>query len=148
MIDVSDSIQKFEWISPLQEAFKNKEDLLLLAHNDPTSGILGLVNCIRREPSGDKTRCVFLQTEAPRLNLEEHFYKEQLRKGFAVNVYKDGKWGTYRHLLLNNKQIVGNCTVHITRKGDLSSFKWIENNHYISQRSELVHVCYIYYPCF
>jgi hypothetical protein len=47
-----------------------------------------------------------------------------------MNVYSDGKWGSYRHLPL------GTCTsiavphahINIGTRGDLSSFRWIEGN--------------------
>lgn len=127
VLDISDKHHDFKWLIPLQTAAKNSEEgLVLLAHDDPMSGILGLVNCMRREPGEEKTRCIFLQTEAPDFN--SHVYRNQLKKSFAINVYNNGSWGTYRHLLLNTDiESKSNCSVHLQRKSDLCSLKWIEN---------------------
>lgn len=140
--DISDTFHDFKWLSPLKVAIENRnnQDLVLFVHDDPTSGILGLVNCMRREPSGENTRCVFLQCPAPEFDSNDIFYKKQLKKGLAINVYQNQLWGTYRHLLLNSSHNASDCTVHITRKGDLSSLKWVENNQFISKQSELVQV--------
>lgn len=144
VLDISDNSHDFKWLSPLQKAVKNSKDhdLLILARDDPTSGILGLVNCMRRESGSERTRCVFLQHQTPNFCSDNTFYRKQLKKGFAMNVYKNKTWGTYRHLLLGSTQISSHCTVHITRRGDLSSFSWIENNEFSSPGSELVHVCF------
>lgn len=129
VIDVSDC-DNFGWIAPLQEAIKNdsEDEILLLAHDDPNNGILGLLNCIRREPGGEKARCVFLQSEAVKFDPDDEFYRNQLKKGLAINVYKNGKWGGYRHLLLEQFAEIDckHCYAGVTTRGDLSSFKWIE----------------------
>lgn len=130
VVDISDTTN-FAWLPCLQEAVKdNSKNVVVLARNDNTNGILGFVNCLRKEPGCQKTTCVFLQDKAPDFNSNDAFYKDQLDKGFVTNVYKHGKWGTYRHLLLNNsrKVMTEHCVAEVTVRGDLSSAKWLEGD--------------------
>lgn len=58
------SNKEFSWLPILQKALKTddasaKQKIILVAENDPTNGIIGLFNCIRREPGGERTRYVF-----------------------------------------------------------------------------------------
>lgn len=55
-ISVND--KEFSWVMNLKEklAVSIKENLWLLSSHEPTSGILGLVNCLRREPEGERIR--------------------------------------------------------------------------------------------
>lgn len=128
LINLKDSAENFEWLIKLQAAIKNQENVLLYSQNDLFNGILGLTKCIRKELGGDKTRCFIIRDEAPQFNIDAQFYREQLQKGFAINVYKNKTWGTYRHLLLEETEAVNNkhCFVNALNRGDLSSLKWIE----------------------
>jgi len=47
-----------------------------------------------------------------------------------MNIYIDGKWGSYRHLPLDGcaTVTVPHAWVKIMTTGDLSSFKWLEGN--------------------
>lgn len=129
VIDITNAPSKFGWLASLQEAVKSDNgNVLVVAQNDPNNGILGLVNCIRREPGGEKARCIFMQSSAPAFDADSEFYANQLRRGYVINVYKDGKWGTYRHLLLEDTAQIESehCVANVTTRGDLSSLTWIE----------------------
>lgn len=128
-IDMSHSSEKFDWLNPLQSAISNEEHVILYAEKDPLNGILGFLNCLRKEPGGEHIKCVFLQdVSAPPFNPDDEFYRSILDKGLAFNVYKGGKWGTYRHLKLKVPyyKAVDNCFANVMVKGDLSSFSWVE----------------------
>jgi fatty acid synthase len=76
-------------------------------------------------------RCFFiLDTSAPPFDLNLPLYWKQLNKDLVMNIYSDGRWGSYRHLPLDNSATV--TTPHawakIMNPGDLSSFKWLEGN--------------------
>lgn len=127
--DFTSSTKSFDWISALQNAIKSNEGVVLYAENDDLSGILGFVNCLRREQSVQKLRCIFIKDRrAPPFDPQLDFYKNQLNKGMAINVYENGSWGTYRHLLLddNNEIESERCFATNTVMGDLNSLKWIE----------------------
>lgn len=73
-------------------------------------------------------RCVFIvDKNAPIFSLEDPFYKTQLKKDLALNVYKNKVWGSYRHLLLEPlSQIEAeHGVINTTVRGDLSSLKWL-----------------------
>lgn len=85
---------------------------------------------------------------APEFSLEDPFYKTQLKKDLALNVYKNKVWGSYRHLLLEPSSLieVQHCCVNTTVRGDLSSLKWLSGPlvPYTKQSKEpdLIHVYY------
>lgn len=112
----------------MQTILKDDCKVTLFAQNDLLSGALGFINCLRREPGGSNVALVVTTGDAPKFDVNDPFYSEQLEKGIAINVLENGKWGTYRHLLMEEAGLVerehmfGNNTV----RGDLSSLKWIE----------------------
>jgi hypothetical protein len=63
-------------------------------------------------------------------NLSLPLYQQQLNKDLVMNIYIDGKWGSYRHLPLDTcaAVTVPHAWVTIMTPGDLSSFKWLEGN--------------------
>ncbi|KAJ9600111.1 hypothetical protein L9F63_009587 [Diploptera punctata] len=123
----------YDWLPKVQTAINNNSNqhILLVAQGEEINGILGLVNCIRKEPGGENVRCVFIPDKmAPKFDYNLKFYRDQLNKDIAVNIYKNGKWGTYRHIPLECNALVtvpyAYCNVLI--RGDLSTLKWIEGN--------------------
>lgn len=143
--NMSNSGESFDWLNPLQTAISNGKNVILYAQNEPLNGILGLFNCLRKEPDGGNVKCVFVQDVSdPPFNPNNKFYRNVLDKGLAVNVYKSGKWGTYRHLKLKAPfcKAVDHSFVSIGTKGDLSSFCWIQAKEQDPNDSttELVHV--------
>lgn len=121
-----------DWLKPLQKAL-SEGTVLAYSYQDSNSGILGFINCLRKEPSGERLRCFFINDkEAPEFNLESPFFKEQFDFGHVINVFMDGQWGGYRHLRLNeclsliprNDHVFANSLV----KGDLSSVLWLQGH--------------------
>lgn len=105
---------------------------------------------MRREPGGLNVNTFFLMDQdLPQFNVKHLLYLQQLEKNMAVNVYKNGKWGTYRHLLLDSASEVEaeHCYVNVTTRGDLSSLRWIEGplqaTTTMKPESLLLHVYYV-----
>lgn len=147
-IDMSQSSKEYDWLSSLQTAIANGKSVTLYAEKDPLNGILGFVNCLRKEPGGENIKCIFVQdVNAPVFDNNEKFYEKILSKGLAFNVYKDGKWGTYRHVKLQNafQKVDNNCFVNPTVRGDLSSLAWIQKSSYqnteLDPEKEFISVC-------
>lgn len=71
---------------------------------------------------------MFLPDSSPEFDIFHPFYKEQLSKNLAVNILKNGQWGTYRHLLLENNgdNLLEHCYMNSVVPGDLSSLRWLE----------------------
>ncbi|XP_067208782.1 fatty acid synthase-like isoform X1 [Linepithema humile] len=99
---------EFSWLEQLKSILnaenesRNAAKIILVSEKDSECGLLGLVNCLRKEPGGESIRGVFIQDEtAPEFSLHELFYAEQLRIDLIINVLRPGKtWGSYRHLPL------------------------------------------------
>jgi len=99
---------EFSWLEQLKSILnetnesRNVAKIILVSEKDPECGLLGLVNCLRREPGGESIRGVFIQdVTAPEFSLHEPLYAEQLRNDLIINVLRPDKtWGSYRHLPL------------------------------------------------
>lgn len=85
-----DSTENYEWLDVLKTAVKDSKNVIAVADNNQRSGIVGLVNCIRKEPDGTKVSCVFVDdNRAPAFSLENPLYQEQLKLGLAINIYRN-----------------------------------------------------------
>lgn len=122
-------LKDLQWIQELQTLKQTGKETLVFSQSDPINGILGFVNCIRREPGGETIKGLFIQDDvAPAVDLNLEFYQKQLRKGLAINVFKNGQWGTYKHLLLRPELVAEkqHALVKQLSKCNLSSLKWVE----------------------
>ncbi|XP_044764578.1 fatty acid synthase-like [Coccinella septempunctata] len=129
IIKVSEKDEEFRWLPSLQSALKNDKHVLVYAQNEPLNGLMGLFNCARREPGGNNIVCVLIYgEEAPPFDPEHPFYKEQLSRHMAINIYKDGAWGTYRHFSLSDVEQIDceHSFVCSMTRGDMSSLRWLQ----------------------
>ncbi|XP_077295535.1 fatty acid synthase-like [Arctopsyche grandis] len=144
-IQIKESDERFIWIDEVKENMEGNIKLMLFAENEKLNGILGLVNCLRREPGGEVVNCVaIMDPKAPRFDPDNPLYEVQIDKELSMNVFKDGQWGTYRHLVLEELQNfpVDHAYVNITTRGDLSSLRWIEGDLNIHKENNVFHVYY------
>lgn len=76
---------------------------------------------------------LFIQDSgAKKFSLSEKINCDQLRKDLVTNVYKNGVFGCYRHLKLENVNDeaalnVEHAYINTLVRGDLSSLRWIES---------------------
>lgn len=99
---------EFSWLKQLKSIMSAESELtnatriILVGEKDTECGLLGLVNCLKKEPGGELIRGVFIQDEnAPEFSLHDPFYAKQLQMDLFINVLRPGKiWGSYRHLPL------------------------------------------------
>jgi len=96
---------EFSWLEQLISSLNvenNIQRIILVGEKDSECGLLGLVNCLRRESGGELIRGVLIQDEtAPKFSLDEPFYAKQLQIDLIINVLRPGMiWGSYRHLPL------------------------------------------------
>ena len=127
-VKIQSNDENYEWLQELDKSIK-EGPVLAVAEKEELSGILGLVNCILREPNGNNLKCVFVvDTNAPLFDPVHPFYKSQLELGHSINIFKNGNWGSYRHLTLDHNNEVspysGHCFANSLTKGDMSSLKW------------------------
>lgn len=87
IVKISSQDIEYSWIEEIKTAVASGP-VTLVAEKESYSGILGLVNCLRREPIGQLITCVFIaDPKAPTFDPEHALYKAQLRLGLAINVY-------------------------------------------------------------
>lgn len=137
----------FDWIDAVKAAMK-KGSIVLVAENEPLNGLIGLVNCLRKEPDGLRVQCLFIDDpKAHKFSLDDPFYQNQLKLRLAINVLKNGTWGCFRHFQIEQnfaeRSVLDHCYVNSLIKSDLSSLKWISGPfNYSRPKGELVKVQY------
>ncbi|XP_050452236.1 fatty acid synthase-like [Cataglyphis hispanica] len=125
---------EFSWIGKLK-SFMNIENettrIIVVAEGDFECGLIGLVNCLRKEPGGKMIRGVFIQDkDAPTFSLQEPLYRSQLQLDLPINVIRSRSiWGSYRHfpLPLPQPKLVKSAYVSQMVRGDLSTFCWMQS---------------------
>jgi fatty acid synthase len=157
IIEIDSNYDK--WLDILKEKVKenienmeihNKESYIWLIGNDSSiNGILGLANCLRQEPGGERIRCIFDYDKQMKLPVDfsSKPFSDILMNDLAINVIRDGKLGTYRHLRVpkNHDKLKSNdYYLNIGPNGDLSSLQWFDsknikpNNTYINVDNRII----------
>jgi fatty acid synthase, animal type len=130
IINIPTNFEDFKWLQKLKEAMKKGLTVIYAKTDQNLSGILGLFNCLKKEPNVQNLRCfLIVDSTAPDFDLNDPFYKSQFDLGLTVNVYRDRYWGTYRHLTLSQdsetKPQINHCFVNLQNRGDLTSLTWM-----------------------
>ncbi|CAG2176516.1 unnamed protein product, partial [Oppiella nova] len=99
-----------QWFGVLQQkliAAKEEDNptnnIWLIASDSSLNGIIGLVNCLRFEPGGDRLRYIFNYDgtgSQTYIDFNVSPYSDILSNNLVANVVKEGKVGTFRHLRL------------------------------------------------
>ncbi|XP_070169898.1 fatty acid synthase-like [Polyergus mexicanus] len=125
---------EFSWIDRLKSFMDGENEttrIIVVAEGDFECGLIGLVNCLRKEPGGKMIRGVFIQDrDAPTFSLRESLYIRQLQLDLPINVIRSGSiWGSYRHfpLPLLQPKLVQSAYVSQMVPGNLSTFCWVQN---------------------
>ncbi|XP_031638918.1 fatty acid synthase-like, partial [Contarinia nasturtii] len=132
VVEVLSTDYNYKWLEVVKANIKTGP-VLLVAQNDQTPGLLGLVNCLRREPGGENVRCVIIMDRLlPKFDFDNSLYASQLELGLAVNVYRNSVWGTYRYFelkpSLQETTRLDHVYANVQRIGDLSSFDWFNGS--------------------
>ena len=112
-------------------SFEKKNKLWLIARDTNINGVLGLINCLRVEPGGENLRSIFYFNNSIELPFDWNSkpFSDILNKDLVINVIKDGKLGTYRHLKLDDnydKTESNEYFLNLGRRKDLSSIGWFD----------------------
>ncbi|CAM6032194.1 unnamed protein product, partial [Sphagnum compactum] len=142
VLEINENYEK--WLDVLKEKVKEniekKEihneniNIWLIANDSSINGITGLMNCLLQEPGGDRIRCIFdydKQMEYP-FDFKSKLFSNILINDLAINVIRDGKLGTYRHLRIpkNHDKIESNdYYLNVGPNGDLSSLQWFDSKN-------------------
>lgn len=150
--------KNYGYVDQLKAALANAEKentyVYVVGQGEELLGAVGFLNCIKNENGGKYARLVFIQdAKAEKFSFTSKLYLEQLNKDLISNVYKNGAWGTFRHLKLDvqgettNFQ-VEHAYVNALTKGDLSSLSWIEgplSRQLPDPKDKRVELCTVYY---
>ena len=134
-----DDLDEFKWLDEIKTSLNDKNiHRVFLLSEWQTSGLIGMVNCLRKEFNGEKIRCIFGQ------NLKQ-LPQSVINCDLVMNVYQNNQWGSFRHIVedaqnllinseneLNERQVnfafdKDNLCVNSLQRGDLSSLKWIQS---------------------
>lgn len=150
--------KNFTWLEDLKDALATAEAenryVYIVCQGEELFGALGFINCIKNENGGKFARLIFIQDKnVEKFSLTNPLYVNQLAKDLIVNVYKQGTWGTFRHLQLECQTDVPtlqveHAYVNALTKGDLSSLNWIEgplSRQLPDQRDKRTELCTVYY---
>lgn len=145
----------YSWVETLKSLLSEpSERPIWLTASQAHCGVVGLVNCLRQEPGGNRIRCAFASnldesSVIPSLVPSEKAMQSLLEKDLVMNVWRDGEWGAFRHQLLTNalrEEQTQQAYVNVLTRGDLSSLRWIASplKHYkpTNTNSELCSVFY------
>ena len=141
-IDVK--VDDYSWVNDLKEHFLDKEGetkegkksykVWLLAQDTPSNGVVGLVNCLKREIGGDRIRCIFRPPKERPEGVEgaELITSDILTKDLVMNVYRGGEYGSFRQQSVETTEAFAeskDAFLDVKTKGDLSSLRWMEGEH-------------------
>ncbi|XP_072763442.1 fatty acid synthase-like [Anoplolepis gracilipes] len=143
---------EFSWLNKLQ-FLMNKENKatntrIIIVAEDFECGLIGLVNCLRKEPGGEMIQGVYIQDkDAPLFSLQESLYLKQLQLDLPINIIRSGSiWGSYRHfpLSLLEPKYVQSAYVSQMIQGDLSTLCWVEGriSFVNSNEEDLIRIVY------
>ncbi|KAK7134929.1 hypothetical protein R3I93_018135 [Phoxinus phoxinus] len=145
----------YKWVETLKSTLAESSDIpVWLIATKGHNGVVGMVNCLRQEPGGNRIRCAFVSNlskdaAVPSLVPTEKGMKALLKKDLVMNVYRDGLWGVFRHQLLTqdlSEELIEQAYVNVLTRGDLSSLRWIASplRHFVPSNPN-VQLCRVYY---
>lgn len=150
--------KNFNWVDQIKKLLVTAESenkfIYLIAKGEETLGAVGLMNCLKNENGGKFIRLYsVLENINEKFDFNNKFYRYQIDKDLLVNVFKNGNWGAYKHLKLDNQNEVETLPVehayiNALVKGDLSSLKWIEGplgRQPMDGKNKKMELCTVYY---
>ena len=124
---------------------RSTKTIWLIANASQINGILGFINCLRLETGGELFKCIFnCGDDRVDIDWTVQPFSDILANDLPINVIKDGRLGTYRHLRLNkdfDKKLSKN---YYYNGSDIKNMKWFDLTHYIPDKLKPIK-CDIYY---
>jgi len=143
-IDVDD-VKEFSWLKPTQDAIEERLDappedtIWLTSTKVHDNGLVGLGLCLRDELSKFRVHTLMDASFKPKtqLDIKSPEVQRVVENGFHSNVYRDGEWGTFQHVVVKDNQLYAyketeHAFINTLTRGDLSSLQWVEspNEHW------------------
>ena len=126
-----------DYLITSKDADNRTDNVWLIARDTHINGIIGLVNCLRLEPGGENLRCIFDMDSKLKLPIDwtEKPFSDILANDLVVNVIKDGKLGTFRHLKLGkdyDRTVSNDYFLSMGQNKDLSSLQWYDSRNIVA----------------
>ncbi|XP_056152912.1 fatty acid synthase [Lampris incognitus] len=145
----------YQWVKTLKATLAEPSDSpVWLTASQGHCGVVGMVNCLRQEPGGNRVRCAFVSnlnksSVVPTLQPTHTSMQSVLKGDLVMNVFRDGRWGVFRHQLITqdmNEEMTEQAYVNVLTRGDLSSLRWIASplRHFVATNPN-VQLCHVYY---
>ncbi|XP_059181217.1 LOW QUALITY PROTEIN: fatty acid synthase [Centropristis striata] len=145
----------YTWVETLKATLAESSDCpVWLTASQAHCGIVGMVNCLRQEPGGNRIRCAFVSnlnesSASPVLQPAHQSLQSVLEGDLSMNVFRDGQWGVFRHQIIHqdlNEELTEMAYVNVLTRGDLSSLRWIASplRHFVSNNPN-VQLCRVHY---
>lgn len=158
-----DDVKEFSWLKPLQTAIEERLDappedtIWLTSTNVQDNGTLGLGLCLRDELSRARMHVLMessVKSAPKKLDLKSPEVQNIIENSLHSNVYRDGKWGTFQHIVVKENQMLAyketeHAFINTLVRGDLSSLNWVESpNGYwksLPTTKKTDDLCQVYY---
>jgi fatty acid synthase len=167
IIDIDD-IENFTWIEPLQKTIEERlnepdyKTIWLKSTKIRNNGTLGIALCFVEENlkfNRFRTLCdISVKKEnragPPVIKMDSDEVKEIMEKDLHANNYRDGEWGSVRHIVVKDDEThsykqVQHAFINTLVRGDVSSLTWVESpNQYfdaIVDKKPTHELCSVYY---
>ncbi|KAK3760848.1 hypothetical protein RRG08_034690 [Elysia crispata] len=130
------------WLEDVKARYRDlqgqpEDARLWLVATEENSGIWGLVQSIRWESGSEKVRCVHVsnrnpESKVPKLAADSAEFKELMKKDLVNNVYRDGRWGTYKTMVIHeDATLTERLKAHVFADcyvlSDPLSLKWFDS---------------------
>ncbi|KAL3097970.1 hypothetical protein niasHT_027515 [Heterodera trifolii] len=164
-----DDIEQFSWIEPLQKVVEERlnepdyKTIWLTSTRVRNNGTLGMSLCFVEENAkynrfrtlADISLKPENRTGPEKLDLESKEIQEILELDLHANNYRDGDWGSIRHIVVKEEDAhsykeVEHAFINTLVRGDVSSLTWVEsgNQYFAQSRDQLgpgLELCSVYY---
>ncbi|XP_040922555.1 fatty acid synthase-like [Toxotes jaculatrix] len=145
----------YKWVETLKTMMAESSDCpVWLTASQANCGIVGMVNCLRQEPGGNRIRCLFVSnlnesSVSPSLQPTQKSMQSVLERDLVMNVFREGHWGVFRHQLITrdlNEELTEQAYINVLTRGDLSSLRWIASPpcHSVAPNPNMLQ-CSVYY---
>ncbi|VDN07232.1 unnamed protein product [Thelazia callipaeda] len=164
----TDDIKEFTWIEPLQKIIEERlnepdyKTIWLTSTKVRNNGLLGLALCFNEENlKSNRFRTLIdmsikpeNRSGPPQINLEDEFVRHLMELDLHANNYRDGVWGSLRHLVVKEDEMhlyksVNHAFINTLIRGDVSSLTWFESpNQFFEdthQKDSSLELCHVYY---
>ena len=122
-----------------READNQTRDLCLITRDSNVDEIVGIMIGLRFEPGGENFRCIYDLDHNITLTIDWKLkpFSDILSNDLVINVIKDGKLGTFRHLRLPkdyDKVVSNEYFLSLGQTKDLSSLQWFDSKNIVANK--------------